>query len=151
MLVYWWTNYTIMIIGAFVIGSASFIPMIESSYLCFAYMAIFTGMGESIFIPRFMEYTVSISPKGKEGTFVAFSSAPIAIGALIAGMTSGVFLEHFCPEDGSDNCSMIWLIVGVISSSTLILLVLFRYFLEEPVYDPQPFIPCCNESKELIK
>jgi len=139
-----------MIIGALVIGGASFIPMMESSYQVFAFMAILTGVGESVFMPRFIEYTVSISPKGKEGTFAAFAGIPLTMGALLAGMTSGVFLEDYCPEDGStNNCGMIWLIVGVICSSTFVLLCLFRFVLEEPVYDPQPILPCCDASQEI--
>jgi len=122
--------------------------MIDSNYAVFIIFCIIVAVGESIFSPRLYEYTLAITPKGKEGTYMALAAMSIMIGGFFAGMLSGALLEEFCPEGGSHLCPFLWFSVGIISITTIILLLVFRSCMEEPSYDPEPFCPCAAEAKD---
>ena len=147
-LVYLFSNYTLMIIGSIIVTLSCFIPIIQSSYAIFVIFWIVLGFGESIFSPRLWEYTIQICPKGKEGTYMAIASLPIALGGFFAGVLSGILLEGFCPEGGSDLCPVLWFTTGLISATTILLMIVLRFWVEEPAYDPEPFWPCSSEAKE---
>lgn len=44
---------------------------------------IFLSVGESVWSPRLNDYTVSVSEEGREGTYMALSSAPLFLGTLL--------------------------------------------------------------------
>jgi MFS family permease len=100
-LIYCMTNYSLIIIGSVIVAASNMFPLFESSYTFYILLVLVQGAGEAIFAPRLFEYTISIAPKGKEGSYMAFASVPMFFGALLSGMISGVLLETFCPEGGS--------------------------------------------------
>ena len=79
---------------------------------------------------------------------MALSAVPIMIGGFFSGFLSGSLLEAFCSEEGDENCRFIWPIVGIFGGITVVCIILFRSFVEEPSYDPEPFMPCSQEGKE---
>ena len=60
-------------------------------------------VGEAIYAPRMIEYSVTVAPMGREGTYVALSSAPLFAAKLVGGGVSGGLLQHYCPGIGSNG------------------------------------------------
>jgi POT family proton-dependent oligopeptide transporter len=126
-LVFFFSNYTLICIGGFVCAASCSIMLLEPTYYTCAAFSICLGIGESIWSPRFYEYSIDVSPKGKEGTYMALTSAPLFFASMIAGGLSGSLLENYCPEDGHHGeCWVVWLVVLLLATSSPILLVLFR-------------------------
>ncbi|DBB09683.1 hypothetical protein WJX82_003832 [Trebouxia sp. C0006] len=58
------------------------------------------SLGESIWSPRWYDYSMSVAPEGREGVFTAMASAPLFLGKFVTGTASGYLLGRFCPNDG---------------------------------------------------
>ena len=130
-LVYCTTCYNLLIIGS-LISACSVIPLvIHSSYLTVVLFVIIVSIGESIYAPRLIDYTLSIAPKGKEGTFLAVASSPLMLGMIIAGIVGGSLLNRFCPSHGHKDCGYMWGIIGLGCLLTPAVMIVFRGFLEE--------------------
>lgn len=129
-LVYYFSCYTLLMVGGF-ITAFSVIPLfIESSYLNVTIFVVIVSVAESLYAPRLIDYTLSIAPPGKEGTFVAIASSPMSLGIIIAGLLGGVLLNKYCPVHGERNCNEMWGIIGLITLTIPISMLLFRSFLE---------------------
>lgn len=117
---------------------------IEQGYLVtiLAQIVIF-AIGELIWSPRLSEYTVTIAPKGREGTYMSLAALPMFIAKPLNGWLSGFLLTRYCPKDVMEGIvsgatdfanspEMMWLILGLISISSPILVVLLRKVIENP-------------------
>lgn len=75
------------------------------------------SIGEAIWSPRLYDYTTSVAQEGREGTYMALSSAPLFLAKLPVGFLSGVLLQRYCPEyleEGEVRHSKtMWLIIGL--------------------------------------
>eukprot|EP00301_Raphidiophrys_heterophryoidea_P005535 c12313_g1_i2.p1 GENE.c12313_g1_i2~~c12313_g1_i2.p1 ORF type:complete len:238 (-),score=57.53 c12313_g1_i2:238-951(-) len=104
---------------------------------CAVMFVITLSIGEAMWSPRVFEYTCTIAPKGREGSYMALSTPPNLVAKLVGGALSGWLLEEYCrsivpskqqrqqsemPCDGT----VVWLFVFCITASTPILLFLFR-------------------------
>lgn len=92
------------------------------------------SIGEAIWSPRLVDYLVSMSTEGKEGTFMALSSVPLFVAKLPVGWLSGYLLESYCPENShDDNChgTWIWLIISLFTMTSPILLTIFWRYLSQ--------------------
>jgi MFS family permease len=134
-LVYWFTNYTLICVGGFICSASCLFMLLEPSYLTCAAFSFTIGVGESIWSPRFYEYSIDVSPKGKEGTYMALTSAPLFVASMISGVVSGNLLETYCPEDGgTGQCWVVWLVITLLAISSPVLLVLLRSCIDQPKY-----------------
>jgi MFS family permease len=130
-LVYFTSSYNLLIIGS-IMSACSVIPlMFASTYLTVILFVIIVSIGESIYAPRLIDYTLSIAPPGKEGTFLAVASSPLMLGMILAGLVGGSLLQEYCPSHGERNCNYMWGIIGVSCLFTPIMMILFRRYLEE--------------------
>lgn len=43
------------------------------------------SLGESIWSPRWYDYSMSVAPEGREGIFTAMASAPLFLGKFVTG------------------------------------------------------------------
>ena len=86
-------------IGAFSILFLVIWP--NAIWACVAFI-LFFSIGESIWAPRFYDYSISSSEEGKEGVFGAFAFAPLFLAQLPVGFISGLLLDSFCPSE--DSC-----------------------------------------------
>ena len=48
------------------------------------------SLGESIWSPRWYDYSMSVAPEGREGVFTAMASAPLFLGKFV----TGVYPDH---------------------------------------------------------
>ncbi len=86
---------------------------------------IFT-IGEGIWSPRLFEYTASIAPKGREGSYMSLSILPwFASKPLVAGLQAWL-LPAYAPKEGPQDPFMFWGIIGLTAISSPVLILLFK-------------------------
>lgn len=130
-MIYFFSCYSLLIIGGF-ISALSIIPLLfEASYLSIIVFIVIVSIGESLYAPRLIDYTLSIAPPGKEGTFIALASSPLALSMIVAGLSGGVLLTEFCPSHGDKHCWAMWGIIGLVTFMIPVIMLVFREYLEE--------------------
>lgn len=115
--------------GTYVSALSVFFLVLSTSVPACILFVITLSIGEAIWSPRLYDYTTTIAPEGREGTYMALSSAPLFLAKLPVGMISGVLLQKYCPEhleDGEERHSKtMWLIIGLMSISSPLLITFF--------------------------
>lgn len=111
-------------------ASVFFLAFSTSLWACVAFVATLS-VGEAIWSPRLYDYTMSVVEEGREGTFMALSSAPIFLAKLPVGFMSGVLLQNFCPEEGPRNSKMMWLIIGLTTVTSPMMITLFWGYISD--------------------
>ena len=125
--------YWIMIIGSTISGLSCFILLFGCTYYTCVLFVVFISLGEGMWNPRLYDYTLSLAPKGMEGTFMALASSPLFLSMIVAGVMSGFLLWGLCPADGGSGCGLMWLIIGCVALiSPIALLVGYRELKLEP-------------------
>lgn len=125
--------YWIMIIGSTISGLSCFILLFGCTYYTCVLFVVCISLGEGMWNPRLYDYTLSLAPKGMEGTFMALASSPLFLSMIVAGIMSGFLLWGLCPEDGGSGCGIMWLIIGCVALiSPVALLVGYRELKLEP-------------------
>jgi len=90
-----------------------------------------------IWSPRLSEYTVTIAPKGREGAYMGLAALPMFLAKPLNSWLSGILLTKYCPDNVMEGIvsgvrdfwngpEMMWLILGLISISSPILVLLFK-------------------------
>jgi MFS family permease len=118
-----------------------------SNFSVFAYIAI-SSIGEAILSSRFLEYIYTVAPKGKESVVLSLSYFPTIFSIVLAGVSTGILLEEYCPEDGDRKCWMVWTWSMVIASFGVIGLLLFRRWIEHREEEKNPYMACAKEAKK---
>jgi hypothetical protein len=77
--------------------SVLFLAFSTSLWACVMFV-ITLSVGESLWSPRLYDYTTSVAVEGREGTYMALSSAPLFLAKLPVGFMSGKLLQRYCPE-----------------------------------------------------
>ncbi|CEM37147.1 unnamed protein product [Vitrella brassicaformis CCMP3155] len=104
-----------IIVGVSLSALSPFLLAMGHTYTTAIGFVTLLSLGEAIWYPRFYEYTVAVAAKGREGTYMALASTPMFMGTLVTGAMSGWLLDTFCPETGSRHSEMVWFIVGCVS------------------------------------
>ena len=114
--------------GCYVSALSVFFLAISTSIPSCILFVVFLSIGEAIWSPRLYDYTMQIAKEGREGTYMALSSAPLFLAKLPVGMMSGYLLQKYCPEEGTRNSKLMWLIIGLTTAfSPVLLTVLWGY------------------------
>lgn len=77
--------------------SVFFLAFSTSLWACVMFV-VTLSLGESLWSPRLYDYTTSVAQEGREGTYMALSSAPLFLAKLPVGFISGKLLQSYCPE-----------------------------------------------------
>jgi POT family proton-dependent oligopeptide transporter len=91
---------------------------------CIVFVTVLS-IGEAIWSPRLYDYSVSVCKEGREGTYMALSSAPLFLAKLPVGFLSGALLQKYCPETGERNSKAMWLIIGLLTASSPLFMTCF--------------------------
>jgi dipeptide/tripeptide permease len=119
------TNPLTMIhIGTYITAVSVFFLVVSTSIWACIMFIVMLSIGEAIWSPRLYDYTMSICKEGREGTYMAFASAPLFLAKLPVGFLSGYLLEKYCPEEGDRDSQKMWLIIGLLTISSPVLLTL---------------------------
>ncbi len=111
--------------GCYISAFSVFFLVISTSITSCILFVIVLSIGEAVWSPRLYDYTMQIAKEGREGTYMALSSAPLFLAKLPVGMMSGYLLQKYCPEEGPRNSHMMWLIIALSTASSPILLTVF--------------------------
>jgi len=149
------TVFRLIIVGTFVSASSVFFLAIPAKFFLFLgwtyeqgfltlilLQIVVFAFGELIWSPRLSEYTVTIAPRGREGTYMSLAALPFFIAKPLNGWLSGLLLTEYCPEGVLNDVvsgarqwyngpEMMWLIFGIIAISSPILVVTFRKFIRK--------------------
>lgn len=143
---YFVNTYNVFIYGG-ILAVLSLVPFLfGASYYTIASYIVICSLAESLYGPKVLEHVFNVSPKGKEGLFVALISIPSNLSTILSGVLGGVLLEEFCPEDGERKCWLMWFIVDAIAAFFVLILIFFRKWIEEPRFESQPYMPCAKEA-----
>lgn len=108
-----------MIGGMIITAAAPLWLTIEPAYWTGVMFMVTMALGESIWMPKFMDLTISKAcPDGEEGIFTALVNAPTFFAKFLSGVVSGYLLDHYCPEEGERDSKSMWLIIAAISLSS---------------------------------
>jgi proton-dependent oligopeptide transporter, POT family len=105
------------------------------------FVSVFT-LGEAIWSPRLMQYSVEIAPKGRESTYLALSLLPFLFAKIVATPLSGRLLAAYTPVDANGNVLphpdhvMIWIWIGAIAMITPIGLLFIRKLMHQHSEEP---------------
>jgi hypothetical protein len=96
--------------------------------------AVIISVGEAIYSPRLIDYTLQVAPKGKEAIYIGIANVPNFLSLLVTGISSGVLLTVFCPKTDNEKCDVIWLWIGGYSLFTCFALVALKGVFTRNVY-----------------
>ena len=118
--------------GTYVSALSVFFLAFWTSLPACVLFVITLSIGEAIWSPRLYDYTTSVAQEGREGTYMALSSAPLFLAKLPVGFLSGVLLQRYCPENLQDgevrHSKTMWLIIGLTTIiSPVLITVLWGY------------------------
>ena len=103
--------------GTYVSAVSVFFLACSTSITACVLFVVTLSVGEAIWSPRLYDYAMSVSPEGREGTYMALSSAPLFLAKLPVGFVSGLLLQRYCPEEVGDGevrrSRTMWLIIGL--------------------------------------
>ena len=123
--------YTHITLGAFVSALSPIFLLFGNQYWNAIGYVVVLSIGESLWNPRLYDYCFNYIERGREGSFIALTSAPFFVSLLITGSLSGFLLSNLCPEKGDRQPQLMWGIIMLLSILFPLLLVVFRPALEE--------------------
>eukprot|EP00741_Cyanophora_paradoxa_P001124 tig00000459_g1084.t1 len=133
--------------GGVVVTAAAPLFLVIGPYYATAIAFILTlSVGEAIWSPRLYEYTCTIAPVGREGTYQSLAVVPLFAAKLLVGAVSGPLLDAFCPLEGPRNSRVIWALVGALAAASPLLLFLLRGVIERK--DPEDHFDELPEGAE---
>ncbi|CAG9311313.1 unnamed protein product [Blepharisma stoltei] len=149
---YIYSSYTLICIGGIVGTLAPLLILGGSNYGIYAIFVILISCGEALWVPRLLDYTMSIAPNKEEGVYLALCNFPFYFAMIITGIASGILLDEYCPdEDNAGECYKVWLIIVFSTILVPILIWILRNILEQPDYEDKPYLKCFEDSKDLSK
>ncbi len=118
--------YTLMILGSAVSAVPTFLLTLgPRTPLLIVYLVLFS-IGEALWSPRFLQYAAELAPAGKVAQYMGLANVPWLMAKFTTGLYSGYFLGRYCPEQGPQDTSTMWLVYGVIALTSPIGLLLGR-------------------------
>jgi len=120
-------SYYVLLLGA-TLTAVSPLPLAlnESSYVAAFIFVTILSAGEALWSPKLYEYTVAVSPVGREGTYGALATTPIFASTFLAGGFSGHLLQEYCPAAGDCDGHTIWMMVFATTVTSPLILLLCR-------------------------
>ncbi len=115
--------YNMMVWGTLVMGSSAFILALGPTFTNLLLYLILMSVGEAMWSARFLQYATEIAPEGKAGLYQGVAQLPWFLTKfLVPLLYSGHMMELYCPEVGTKDTQLMWLIFGFIAITTPILL-----------------------------
>eukprot|EP00741_Cyanophora_paradoxa_P013370 tig00020684_g12911.t1 len=125
------TPFECITTGVFITAASPFFLVIGPYYGTAVVFILTLSVGEAIWSPRLYEYTCTIAPVGREGTYQSLAIVPLFAAKLLVGGVSGILLDTFCPLEGPRNSRVMWLLVGVFAIVSPFLMLLLRGVIEK--------------------
>jgi hypothetical protein len=100
-------------------------------YAAAALGVLLFSLGEAIWSPEFLHYTLHIAPEGSEALFTAVASIPSTLIKLPASYASNGLMAHFCSSTLACDGVKLWTSIGLIALTTPVGLIVFQRWLKE--------------------
>jgi len=115
--------------GTLVMAVPAFLLVLgPSPWTLFAYI-VFMTVGESMWQPRFYHFISEMAPPGRTGAYIGIGQFPWFLTKVLTGFYAGWFLKNYCPANGPQRTSQMWLIYACIAMISPIALLLARRWL----------------------
>ena len=144
------SSYNLILVGGFLGALAPTVLAFEPTYATCVVFVVLISFGESIWVPRLLDYTFEVAPRGEEGTYLALNNSPNYFGMILTGLFSGNLLESFCPPEGEKQCYLIWIVIGIATFTISIVICLLKPFIIQPKHEEEEFLPCFKDSQPII-
>lgn len=132
-----YAHYDMIKYGGYLTALSPFFLAVSTSIWATICMVIVLSLGEAVWSPRTYDYTMSIAPEGKEASFAALATAPLFLATVPVGLMSGFLVSTFLPEDGGpQQPRMLWLVVGLTTMISPVLITLLERWIREPAHTP---------------
>lgn len=95
-------------------------------YFHIFFFIVLVSLGESLISPKLYEYIFHFTKKGREGMFLALTSAPQYLTMAVSGYMSGILLTNYFPENGIKRPDYIWIFMMCSCGTSLILFLLCK-------------------------
>ena len=138
--VYYFRPYQIFIISGCIAIIAPLFFIIGASYFTICVYVILSSIGESLLTPRLLEYSLHVSPKGKEGTIISITNLPLVFNVMVSGIIGTLLLDEFCPDNGERECWKMWVIIAAIAVPPTLVLVFCEKWIADKDFEANPFI-----------
>ncbi len=125
--------YNVIMLGSFVSAGSVFFMGVGESIMMIVMFQVVLSIGEALYSPRIYDYTANVAPPGKESSYMAYSKAPMFFAKVAAGPITGILLANMCAEGstiGERNTELMWIIVGISTMVSPIMLLLGRRWLD---------------------
>jgi MFS family permease len=123
--------YTLLTIGSFFTAVSPAVLFYSNNYWTLGVFVVVMSVGEAIYAPRLVDYTIAAAPKGKEAIYLGLSNMPNSLGLLMTGISSGFLLAEFCPQNGEKQCFWVWILIGLYCFIAFLIVLIFRPFFED--------------------
>jgi MFS family permease len=123
--------YTLLIVGSLSTALSPFVLFVEDSFFMLGVFVIVLSIGEAIYAPRLVDYTLAAAPKGKEAIYLGLSNMPNSIGLLVTGISSGLLMSNFCPAGGGEQCYLVWIYIGGYCLFICFIIIVFRGYFDK--------------------
>jgi len=121
--------YTMMILGTAVMASPTFILALGPTPAGLLAYIVLMSIGEAMWQPRFLQYAAEIAPEGRTGAYMGVAQFPWFLTKMLVSFYAGTALARWCPEGGPGRTGTMWLVFGLVSMVTTVLLILARGWL----------------------
>ncbi len=81
-------------VGSLITGVSVLFVVISASYVTLVLFVVVLAFGEALWSPRLYEYSATIAPEGREGTYMALATVPTFVATLFTGGMSGWLLTN---------------------------------------------------------
>lgn len=146
--------YNVIIIGSTISALSVFIFAATPSYASWITAFVLFTIGEMIFSHRVNELATKFMPKGREGIYSSLIGVYLIVPRFVVDAMSGWLLSSYCPEDGERHCDIMWLLIGLMSCVTPLLLFTFKKYLLKGIEEPSTTIDIelqIEQSKEIAE
>lgn len=128
--------YPVIVGGAFVSAVSVFAMAFSTSVTASVVFIVTLSLGEALWSPRLYEYTATIAPRGREASYMGLSELPLFLAKPLVGFLSGYLLEVYCPASGPVDSGRMWLIIGLMTIASPVLMLVLRRRIEAPAGAP---------------
>jgi MFS family permease len=145
---YYLTPYDVFIIGGLFACLSPLVFVIEGNYRTVIAFIGISSIAKSLYAPRLIEYLLETAPKSREAGVIAMVNIPGAITISFSGVMTGLLMNGYCTDDNTGNCELVWVWISIYAWPAVFILFFFRKWLEQPVFESEPYIQCSKEAQE---
>ncbi len=124
--------YATIIIGTFITSFSVFFLAFSTTVTANVLFIVTLSIGEALWSPRLYEYIATIAPRGRETSYMGLSQLPMFAAKPLVSWMSGELLARYCPAVGPRASGNLWLVVGLTTLASPVLVVLLRRVIEGP-------------------